>query len=129
MTKRLLGDSDIRVESAGMLEYKGGPLSQEIVELASGYDVDLSLHKPRQVSAGLINAVDLILVFDNKQVRELVERFPRAKGKIYTVKNYAGYLDGKDMEDLWEKPIEVFERSIREISAYVEKCVDRIRSS
>jgi hypothetical protein len=33
------------------------------------------------------------------------------------------------MEDLWEKPAEVLERSIREISEYVKKCVDRIKSS
>jgi protein-tyrosine phosphatase len=129
MTKRLLGDTDIKVESAGILEYKGGPLPQEIVELARGYGVDLLSHKPRQVSADLIDAADLILVFDNKQVRELADRFPRAKGKIQTIKTYAGYLDGKDMEDLWEKPAEVLERSIREISEYVKKCVDRIKSS
>jgi protein-tyrosine phosphatase len=112
-----------------MLRYKGKPLPQEILELAKRHGVDLSLHKPRQVSAALIESADLILVFDNHQVGDLVERFPEAKGKTKTVKDYAGCNNDTDMEDLWGKPVALFERAIKEISLYVERCADRMRSN
>lgn len=126
ITKKLLGNSSIKVESAGILEYRGQPLPQEIVEVARKYGVDLSRHKPRQVNVSLVEAADLILVFDKKQVAELEGMFPKTKAKILTIKNCAGFSDDRDMEDLWEKPVEVFERSIREIEVYVRRCVDRI---
>jgi protein-tyrosine phosphatase len=128
MTKKLLEDSNIKVESAGILEYKGPRLRDEVLELARRYGFDLSAHKPRQVNAVLVDGADLILVFENGQVGELVEHFPNAKRKTHTIKNYAGFFDGKDMEDLWDKPVEAFERFIKETSVYVKRCVDRIRS-
>lgn len=128
MTKQLLRDKQIKVESAGILEFRGAPLPQDIMELAERYGIDLSKHTPRQVNASLVRDADLILVFDKKQVAELTKRFPRAKNRIYTIKDYAGYSDGKDMEDLWNKPVQVFERFINELKGYVQKCVNRIES-
>jgi protein-tyrosine phosphatase len=128
MTEQLLGSSDIRVESAGMIEYDGGPLPKEIVDLARGFGVDLSTHVPRQVNSDLVHAADLVLVFDNGQLGELVKRFPEAKQKTYSIKDYAGFSDGKDMEDLWKKPVDVFERFIKELSVYLERCVNRVKS-
>jgi len=127
ITRRLLGDSGINVESAGILDYDGPPLPPEILELARRYGVDLSLHKPRRVSAEMTDVADLILVFDKKQVGELVKMFPRARRKTQAIKSFAGWSDDKDMEDLWGKPVEVFERSLKDISELIERCVDRIR--
>lgn len=128
MRRRLLGDSNVKVESAGILEYKGGPLPRKITRLAKSYGVDLSLHKPRQMSAEMVDAADLILVFDRKQVGEVVKMFPKARGKTQTIKTYAVWSDDKDMEDLWGKPAEAFERTLKEISEFIERCVGRIRA-
>ena len=128
MTKQLLGDPNVIVESAGILEYKGNPLPQDVIELAKRYGIDLSTHRPKQLNAKLVEAADLILVFDRKQVGELTEKYPNARNKTYTIKNYAGIYDGKDMEDLWNKPTEVFESHIRELRLYLEKCVKRIKT-
>ncbi len=128
MTEQLLGSSDLKVESAGMIEYDGEPLPEEIVDLARRYGVDLNTHIPRQVNSDLVHAADLVLVFDNGQVGELVKRFPEAKGKTYSIKDYAGFSDAKDMEDLWRKPVYAFERFIKELSVYLEQCVSRVKS-
>jgi protein-tyrosine-phosphatase len=128
MTKQFLRDKQIKVESAGILEFRGAPLPQDIMELAERYGIDLSTHIPRQVNASQVRDADLILVFDKKQVAELTKRFPQAKNRIYTIKDYAGYSDAKDMEDLWNKPVQVFERFINELKGYVQKCVNRIES-
>jgi protein-tyrosine-phosphatase len=128
MTEQLLGSSDIKIESAGMIQYNGESLPEEIVDLARRYGVNLSTHVPRQVNSDLVHAADLILVFDNRQVGELVKRFPEAKEKTYSIKNYAGFSDGKDMEDLWGKPVDVFERFIKELSVYLERCANRVKS-
>ena len=128
MTRQFLRDKGIRLESAGMLEYKGAPLSQAIMELAERYGIDLSKHKPRKVDASLADAADLILVFDKKQVTELIERFPQARNKTYTIKSYAGCSDGRDMEDLWNKPVQIYENFIKELRGYLQKCVNRIET-
>jgi protein-tyrosine phosphatase len=126
MTKQFLRSKRIKVDSAGMLEYRGAPLSQDIIELARRYGADLSKHRPRKVNADLLRDADLILVFDKKQVAELTERYPQIKSRTYTIKDYAGNFDGKDMEDLWNKPVEVYEKFIGELKGYLEKCVRRI---
>jgi protein-tyrosine phosphatase len=128
MTKQLLRDSQTTVESAGILEYRGAPLSHATMELAERHGVNLSRHKPRQVNASLVDAADLILVFDKKQVTELAERFPQTRGITFTIKDYAGYPDGKDMEDLWNKPVKVYESFILELKRYLQICVNRIES-
>jgi protein-tyrosine phosphatase len=128
MTKQLLGDANVKVESAGMLEYKGAPLPKDVMELTKRHGINISAHQPKQVNAKLVEAADLILVFDKKQVGELTEKYPHARKKTYTIKNYAGIYDGKDMEDLWNKPTEAFERHIRELRLYLEKCVNRIKT-
>jgi protein-tyrosine-phosphatase len=127
MTKQVLGDTNVKVECAGILKYNGTPLPEDVMELTERHGIDLSTHIPKQVNAKLVEAADLILVFDKKQVGELTEKYPHAKNKIYTIKNYAGIYDGQDMEDLWNKPAEAFERHIRELRLYVEKCANRIK--
>jgi len=128
MTRQLLGDTKVKVESAGILEYKGTPLPKDVIELTKRYGIDLSAHRPKQLNAKLVEAAELILVFDSKQVGELTEKYPKAKNKTYTIKNYAGIYDGQDMEDLWNKPAEAFQRHIRELRLYVEKCVNRMKA-
>ena len=128
MTKQLIGDRNIKAESAGILRYDGPPLRRSIIELTKRHGIDLSAHIPRQVNASLVGAADLILVFDNKQIAELIEKYPRAKNKTYTIKSFAGYCDDQDMEDLWDKPPQVFKRFIGELRVYLEKCVNRIKT-
>jgi protein-tyrosine-phosphatase len=128
MTRQLLTDKGIKVESAGILEYKGAPLSRAIMQLAARYGIDLSMHIPRQINSDLVDHADLVLVFDKKQIAELVERYPEAKNRTYTIKDYAGCSDTEDMEDLWNKPVHVYEAFIRELKGCIQKCVDRIRS-
>jgi protein-tyrosine-phosphatase len=127
MTKKLFGGLGIMVESAGILEYGGAPLPERIIAMARGYGIDLSEHRPRRVNTRLVEAADLILVFDGNQVGQLIAEYPQARNKTYAIKDYAGCHDGRDMEDLWNKPVEVFQRFINELKIYVERCVSRIR--
>lgn len=128
MTKKLLKGSGIRVESAGILEYGGAPLPERITTMARGYGIDLSEHRPRRVNARLVEAADLILVFDGNQVGQLIEEYPQGGNKIYAIKDYAGCHDDRDMEDLWNRPVEVYERFINELKIYVERIVSRIEA-
>jgi len=127
MTRQLLGNLDIRVESAGVTDYNGKPLRKEILELTKIHGIDISSHRPRQVNADLVNSADLILVFDNSHIKEMEEMFPKAKNKTVLIKDYSGYYDNPDMEDLWGKPPEEFEKFITQLKVYVQGCVNRIK--
>jgi protein-tyrosine-phosphatase len=115
LTKQLLEDSKmkINVESAGIQKYNGEPLRKELLDLTKRYKIDMSAH------------ADLILVFDDAQLRELGKKFPSTKNKTYTIKDYVGCTD-YSTEDLWGKPVELFEGFIKETKLDIQKCLDRI---
>jgi protein-tyrosine phosphatase len=127
LTKQLLEDSKmkINVESAGIQKYNGEPLRKELLDLTKRYKIDMSAHAPKQVNARLVNKADLILVFDDAQLRELGKKFPSTKNKTYTIKDYVGCTD-YSTEDLWGKPVELFEGFIKETKLDIQKCLDRI---
>ena len=77
ITKQLLEDSKMKmdVESAGIQKYNGEPLRKELLDLIKRYKIDMSAYVPKQVNARLVNKADLILVFDDAQLRELGKKF------------------------------------------------------
>lgn len=127
ITKQLLEDLNMKmnVESAGLLKYNGEPIREQVLNLTEKYRINLRHHEPRQVNKGLIKKADLILVFENSQVKELEEKFPQAKNKTYTIKGYVGQAN-YDVEDLRGKPIEVFEEFLKETKIDIKKCLDRM---
>jgi protein-tyrosine phosphatase len=64
--------------------------------------------RSRPISPELVRDADLILTMEERQVREILARFPSAKGKVHTVTRFVGeggeipdFLDG-NQKDLLE---------------------------
>lgn len=60
-----------------------------MVEVASGYGIDLSDHVSRQVSHQLIDASDLVVAMTGSHVMDLAAAFPDAKARTITLREAA----------------------------------------
>jgi len=73
---RELAALGIEVQSAGFVGFNR-PAHAEAMAAAERHSVDLSDHRSRLVTAGLVRAADLIVVMDPIQRRLVCERFGR----------------------------------------------------
>jgi len=80
LDRNLLG---VDVRSAGlqaMIDHPADPLVQE---LAAEQGMDLSAHRGRQLLAQDLVEASVVLVMSQAQQREVVTRFPFARGRVY----------------------------------------------
>jgi protein-tyrosine phosphatase len=72
--------------SAGLLE-EGRPVLPEVVTVLSGYGLDLSGHRSRQMTATDVGEADLVLGMERRHGREAVLLVPSALGRTFTLKD------------------------------------------
>lgn len=75
-------DSDWEILSAGLAAAEGVPATAQAVEALKEWNIDLSGHRSRPVTAELVRQADLILVMTRDQQEELVQRFPEAAPRV-----------------------------------------------
>lgn len=97
-------DVDLRVRSAGIFAVEDDEPAKEAVEvLAELYDIDGSKHRASPMTEELSEESDCILTMDMDLKHTLMEAYPDAEGKIYTLMEYAYGVDGLegvlDIED------------------------------
>jgi len=76
-------DQDIQVASAGTWASPGLQAMSKAVQLAQEYGLNLSYHKSRIVSEGLLAQSDLILVMESGHKEALTHEFPATADRVY----------------------------------------------
>jgi len=119
-------DQDIQVASAGTWASPGLPAMSKAFQLAQEYGLNLSYHKSRIVSEGLLAQSDLILVMENGHKEAIIHEFPETLVRIYLLAEVVEGLDvnisdpyGKAQAD----PEEVVKEIIDLIDGGYEKIV------
>jgi len=122
LLSRALGPAGIRVGSAGFIgpDRSSPPAA---VAAAARRGVDLSGHRSRLLTADLVRGVDLIVVMDAAQRREVCDRFGRSPRDVIVL----GDLDPAPIEtrairDPVEQGPEVFEQSY----ARIDRCTQEL---
>ncbi|MGF1612730.1 MAG: low molecular weight protein-tyrosine-phosphatase [Gammaproteobacteria bacterium] len=95
----------IRVESAGIRALEGRPADPQVVALMKQRGFDVSTHRARQVTQGMVTEANLILVMETTQRFTVEDHFPWARGKIYSL----GHWDGFEIPDPYGQAADVFE--------------------
>ncbi|HDD05130.1 MAG TPA: hypothetical protein ENF51_01425 [Candidatus Aenigmarchaeota archaeon] len=107
-------------------KYAGmSPLEVDVIrESTSKFGVDLSDYKVETLKGEDIASSDLILSFESSLKDKIIKRFPKAKGKVFTI----GELLGENMEipDLKGKSLEEFEEFIRNCFEIAKRIISRI---
>ena len=74
--------TDLTVDSAGLSARTGDPADPVYLDMAKESNLDLTGHRSKPVTRGLLESADLTLVMTRGHRRRLTERHPEFSGKI-----------------------------------------------
>lgn len=109
----------VEVESAGLGALVGLPADPSAVKACSQLGLDISAHSARQVNESLLRQADLVFVMEQIQRYKIMERYPFASGKTFT-------LSDRDIEDPYLLPYHAFEHARDHILAAVKQWIPRL---
>jgi protein-tyrosine phosphatase len=106
---RLAERQEAEVASAGIAALVGSPADPLAVALLAERGVDISSHRARQLTGSLIQAFDLVVVMEARQVRLVEALSPAARGRTRPV----GERSGFDVPDPYGGSREDFLQALR----------------
>lgn len=109
LKKRLMQDTHITIQSAGIHAMPGLPAASDVIELLQLQDINLTKHRSRQVNQELLAWSDLILVMETVQQKDLGYLYPGVQGKAHCL----GKWQQCDIPDPFSKSRSFFEESIQ----------------
>ena len=77
---------DVAVESAGIAAVPGVPATFPTLEAAGAMGLDISEHRSRDLTAGMIRRADLVLAMERRHLQEVVVTEPAAFARTFTLK-------------------------------------------
>lgn len=102
----------LNVSSAGIGAVQGGEMPSAAAAIAAREGLDLADHRGRQVTAGILQAHELVLVMEAGQRDWLGANFPESRGRTFVANHWA---DGTDIQDPYRLSPDVFEQVYGEI--------------
>ena len=119
-----IGRTDVEVESCGIMERQSSaPPSQNMRQMLSDLDIDLSGHSSRPMSRVNLGAFDLIYCMDQLQVTALKTECEEVAGKVRVVNADDGGVQDPYLRDMdtyrlcAELLVKAADRIAREINA------------
>lgn len=96
------------VASAGISALVGRPADPMAVALMEEQGIDISKHRARQLTAGLVAAADLVLVMELRHVADVEAIATAARGRIHLLGRFGGF----EAPDPYRLPRQAFEESL-----------------
>lgn len=122
LLRRQLQGKATSVASAGLgalVGHTADPLAQALM---AERGIDISPHRARQLGTAELAAVELVLVMEGWQQREIEKKFPQARGKVYRLGHWGDF----EIEDPYRKPRQAFEQALSGIEQGIEQWLKRI---
>jgi protein-tyrosine-phosphatase len=116
---------EVKVVSAGLNAY-GGPPTPEAVETMREEGIDISGIESKQLTEELIEEADLILTMKKHYRDDVLSRYPKAKHKVFTLKEFAGETENLDIEDPYGEGVKAYKTCAREIRQSLAKAFRKI---
>ena len=113
---------DAVVESAGIGALVGHPADPMAVTLMAERGIDISDHRGRQLTAGLIRAFELLLVMEAGQQRYIEQRWPLSRGRVHCIGRWGDF----DVPDPYRGPRSHFEEALTLIDNGLAQWLARI---
>jgi len=82
-------------------------------------------HKVSAIDKNKMLYADLILVMDNKNKKQLLERFPQFSNKIFLLKEFAGYKRNLNIPDAAGTSLAFHDKVYKQIKRAIEKIEKR----
>ena len=106
----------LTASSAGMFAHEGLPASENAVLAVRELGGDLSAHRARQLTPEIVADADYLVCMTAAHYDRLLERFPQAADKIYT-------LSGRDVGDPFGGDLTVYRASAAAIDEAIEALI------
>ena len=117
-------DQDFQVSSAGVWTRDGQPATDDVIEFAENFSLNLSFHKSRVVSEQILSNADLILVMEVGQKEAITQEFPSNQNRIFLLTEAVGYPP-YDIPDPYQSK-EPYEHIGREIIQLIDQGYEKI---
>ena len=103
----------LQVDSAGLSARTGDPADPVYLDMAKESELDLTAHRSKPVTRGLLESADLTLVMTGGQ-REAIGAIPRVFGKIMLLGHWVG--GGVSISDPHRKSIDAYRQVFVQIA-------------
>jgi protein-tyrosine-phosphatase len=112
--------------SAGIAALEGAPASTAARQVAAEAGLDLSSHRARLLTPGLVSEAALVLVMGSAH-RECIRRLaPEAMARVQLLRDYAERREGgPGIADPFGEDAATYQRTLREIEPLVEQSLKR----
>ena len=107
LAERLLGSMlkgrgrrDVTVSSAGLLDMKGAPADEVARQILAENGIDDEGHASRLLTEEMIEAADLIIPMEKRQLQRIGAQFPDAIPKLRLLKSYLNHGSAESAEDV-----------------------------
>lgn len=118
ITESILTESsiDLVVDSAGLFCANGAKVKGKVIELMQSMGFDLSTHRSKPLSVGLMNEADLVIAMTETDKRVLLRQFIFMANKIKTICEWAGTENAEEcmasIDRVAKKDIETLQKLI-----------------
>jgi protein-tyrosine-phosphatase len=121
-------NKQIEVYSCGIYaEFNDLPTDNAIKIMHDKYGIDLKSHKSTNIRKSDIEEMDIILCATKAHKSQVLNMYPQLNGKIYTMKEYAGYSESDwDIKDPWGYDMETYKMCAKEISDCIDIIIEKI---
>jgi len=120
---KLRGVDNIHVSSAGTAGLDNYPASENAVEAAKVWDIDISSHRSRPLNRKIIDSSDLILAMSPGHVDFILDLSPKAKNKTFLIKGFPEpYSPSQDgIRDPIGGPLEFYNQTYLELDEILRR--------
>ena len=113
--------------SAGVAALEGEDITPNARAALEEVGIYPAGHSARQVSEGMIEEADLVLVMSPRHIKALRRSFRSLSGKVYILPGYATDLNSEEgIPDPYGHTMTAFRASVRQLLGYIEKVVERL---
>ena len=121
------GIEDVKVSSAGIAALSSYGIYGILEKVLKEEDIEISNHKPTQVTPQIVKDADLILVMERRHKQAILEMAPEVENRVFLLKEFAGEKENLDIPDPIGQPEEAYRKRLQEIKGYLLKILKKIK--
>lgn len=120
-------DNEFTCSSAGVYAFEGDCASYEAVQAMKKFGLDISDHYAKTINFDMIKNAYIILTMTREHKRMILEVYPEAADKLFTLKEYAGYTEDEwDISDPFGYNEEIYNACAEELETVLLKILDKL---
>ena len=114
--------ANVKIASAGVGALVGHEADATAKELMTEKNIDVSMHRARQLNAELICEYDLILVMEKGHINAVHNIAPSSKGKVHLLGKWSDF----EISDPYMQPRREFEVALELIERGVDEWIEKV---